>query len=124
MNEGILLLSVLLCITIYKVIDLALNRHERYKALQKLEGEQLIEYLGKTEPRSSQDLLKASLWWLMRIASVLIGVGIAFLQTIWIAQLPKSRISNTPEMVAFGVMMLCGALFLMIELLIERKVRK
>ena len=116
------LFVLVIAIGIYKIVELSLNRFERLKAMQKLEGQDLVEYLGKAAPQ--EDSLKASMWWLMRIGSILIGVGIGFLQCIWIEQLPAGRYNNTPIVVLSGAMMLGGALFLVVELLIERKLRK
>jgi Na+-translocating ferredoxin:NAD+ oxidoreductase RnfA subunit len=53
-----------------------------------------------------------------------LGVGIGFLQVIWVRQLSEDGYGNTPQLVLVGAMMLCGALFLIIELLLERKLRK
>ena len=98
------------------------NELERLQAMQKLEGQELVEYLGKAAPQ--EDYLKQTMWWLMRIGSILIGVGIGFLQVIWVRQFPEDGFGNTPEIMLVGGMMLCGALFLIIELFIERKLRK
>jgi hypothetical protein len=46
------------------------------------------------------------------------------LQVIWVRQLSEDGYGNTPQLVLVGAMMLCGALFLIIELLLERKLRK
>ena len=116
------LFVLVIAIGIYKIVDLSLKRYERLKAMQKLEGQDLVEYLGKAAPQV--DSLKASMWWLMRIAAVALGVGIGFLQCIWIEQLPEGNYNNTPMVVLVGAMMLCGASFLVVELLIERKLRK
>ena len=116
------LFTLIIAVAIYKILELSLNRYERLKALQKLEGQDLVEYLGKAAPQV--DSLKQTMWWLMRIGSILIGVGIGFLQCIWIEQLPEGKYNNTPMVVLVGAMMLCGALFLIIELFIERKLRK
>jgi hypothetical protein len=65
------------------------------------------------------------MWWLMRIASVLLGVGIGSMQTIWIREFPEDEFCDIPpQMILCGAMMLGGALFLIIELLLERKLRK
>lgn len=116
------LFTLVIAVAIYKILELSLNRYERLKAMQKLEGQDLVEYLGKAAPQV--DSLKQTMWWLMRIGSILIGVGIGFLQSYWMANLPESCIGNTPEIMLVGAMMLCGALFLIIELFIERKLRK
>ena len=116
------LFVLVIAIAIYKIVELSLTRFERLKALQKLEGQALVEYLGKAAPQ--EDYLKQTMWWLMRIGSILIGVGIGFLQLFWIGQLPEAPFGNTPEIMLVGGMMLCGALFLIIELFIERKLRK
>lgn len=116
------LFVLVIVIAIYKIVELSLTRFERLKAMQKLEGQDLVEYLGKAAPQV--DSLKQTMWWLMRIASILLGVGVGFLQVIWIRQLPEDGYGNTPPMILVGAMMLCGALFLIIELLLERKLRK
>lgn len=116
------LFTLIIAVAIYKILELSLNRYERLKALQKLEGQDLVEYLGKAAPQV--DSLKQTMWWLMRIGSILIGVGIGFLQSFWIGQLPEGPFGDTPEIMLVGGMMLCGALFLIIELFIERKLRK
>ena len=116
------LFVLVIAIAIYKIVELSLNRFERLKAMQKLEGQDLVEYLGKAAPQV--DSLKQTMWWLMRIGSILIGVGIGFLQVIWVRQLSEDGFGNTPQLVLVGAMMLCGALFLIIELLLERKLRK
>ena len=116
------LFVLVIAIAIYKIVELSLNRFERLKAMQKLEGQDLVEYLGKAAPQ--EDYLKQTMWWLMRIGSILIGVGIGFLQSFWVANLPEGPIGNTPEIMLMGGMMLCGALFLIVELFIERKLRK
>lgn len=116
------LFTLIIAVAIYKILELSLNHFERLKALQKLEGQDLVEYLGKAAPQV--DSLKQTMWWLMRIGSILIGVGIGFLQSFWIGQLPEGPFGDTPEIMLVGGMMLCGALFLIIELFIERKLRK
>ena len=116
------ILTLVVAVAIYKIVELSLTRFERLKALQKLEGQDLVEYLGKAAPQ--EDYLKQTMWWLMRIGSILIGVGIGFLQVFWIGQLPEGPYSDTPEIMLVGGMMLGGALFLIIELFIERKLRK
>ena len=116
------LFTLIIAVAIYKILELSLNRYERLKALQKLEGQDLVEYLGKAAPQV--DSLKQTMWWLMRIGSILLGVGVGFLQSFWIAQLPEGPFGDTPEIMLVGGMMLCGALFLIIELFIERKLRK
>lgn len=116
------LFTLIIAVAIYKILELSLTRFERLKALQKLEGQDLVEYLGKAAPQV--DSLKQTMWWLMRIGSILIGVGIGFLQVIWVRQFPEDGFGNTPEIMLVGGMMLCGALFLIIELFIERKLRK
>lgn len=116
------LFTLIIAVAIYKILELSLTRFERLKALQKLEGQDLVEYLGKAAPQ--EDYLKQTMWWLMRIGSILIGVGIGFLQSFWIAQLPEDPFGDTLEIMLVGGMMLCGALFLIIELFIERKLRK
>lgn len=116
------LFTLIIAVAIYKILELSLNRYERLKALQKLEGQDLVEYLGKAAPQ--EDYLKQTMWWLMRIGSILIGVGIGFLQSFWIEQLPEGPFGDTPELMLVGGMMLGGALFLIIELFIERKLRK
>ena len=116
------LFTLVIAVAIYKILELSLNRYERLKALQKLEGKDLVEYLGKAAPQV--DSLKQTMWWLMRIGSILIGVGIGFLQSFWIERLPEGPFGDTPELMLVGGMMLGGALFLIIELFIERKLRK
>ena len=116
------LFVLVIAVAIYKIVELSLNRYERLQAMQKLEGQDLVEYLGKAAPQ--EDYLKQTMWWLMRIGSILIGVGIGFLQSFWIEQLPEGPFGDTPEIMLVGAVMLCGALFLIIELFIERKLRK
>ena len=116
------LFTLVIAIAIYKIVELSLNRFERLKAMQRLEGQALVEYLGKAAPQ--EDYLKQTMWWLMRIASVLLGVGIGSMQTIWIREFPEDGFCDTPHMILCGAMMLGGALFLIIELLLERKLRK
>ena len=116
------LFTLIIAVAIYKILELSLNRYERLKALQKLEGQDLVGYLGKAAPQ--EDYLKQTMWWLMRIGSILIGVGIGFLQSYWIGQLPEGPFGDTPEIMLVGGMILGGALFLIIELLVERKLRK
>lgn len=116
------LFTLIIAVAIYKILELSLNRYERLKALQKLEGQDLVEYLGKAAPQV--DSLKQTMWWLMRIGSILLGVGVGFLQSFWIAQLPEDPFGDTLEIMLVGGMMLGGALFLIIELFIERKLRK
>ena len=116
------LFTLIIAVAIYKILELSLTRFERLKALQKLEGQDLVEYLGKAAPQV--DSLKQTMWWLMRIGSILLGVGVSFLQSFWIGQLPEGPFGDTPEIMLMGGMMLGGALFLIIELFIERKLRK
>ncbi len=116
------LFVLVIVIAIYKIVELSLTRFERLKAMQKLEGQDLVEYLGKAAPQV--DSLKQTMWWLMRIGSIILGVGVGFLQVFWIGQLPEGPYSDTPEIMLVGGMMLGGALFLIIELFIERKLRK
>ena len=116
------LFTLIIAVAIYKILELSLNRYERLKALQKLEGQDLVEYLGKAAPQV--DSLKQTMWWLMRIGSIVLGVGVGFLQSFWVANLPEGPFGDTPEIMLVGGMMLGGALFLIIELFIERKLRK
>lgn len=116
------LFVLVIAIAIYKIVELSLNRFERLKALQKLEGQDLVEYLGKAAPQ--EDSLKQTMWWLMRIGSVLFGVGIGFLQSFWIDRIPEGPHNNTPMVMLVGAMMVAGTLCLIVELLIERKLRK
>lgn len=116
------LFTLIIAVAIYKILELSLNRYERLKALQKLEGQDLVEYLGKAAPQV--DSLKQTMWWLMRIGSIVLGVGVGFLQSLWMANLPEDGFGDTPEIMLIGAMMLGGALFLIIELFIERKLRK
>ena len=118
----VILFTVVIVLAIYKLVDLATTRYERLKAMQKLEGESLVEYLGKAAPKvEDQD---QTVWWLMRIAAVVIGVGIALLQTLWISKIEVPKYSNTHEVLLAALMMLLGALAIIIELCIERKLRK
>ena len=117
-----LLIIIVIAVAIYKIVEMSMTRYERLQAMQKLEGQELVEYLGKAAPQ--EDYLKQTMWWLMRIASVLLGVGIGFLQSYWIGQLPEGPFGDTPEIMLVGGMILGGALFLIIELLVERKLRK
>lgn len=119
----LLLFWVLICITSYKVIDLSLRRYERFKAMQKLEGESLIEYLGKSESKPQGDSLRQSLWWLLRGGSVALGIGIAFSLSPLFVQLEEIR-DSVGETTLVGASIVLSALFLIIELLIEQKVRK
>ena len=116
------LFTLVIAVAIYKIVELSLTRYERLKALQKLEGQDLVEYLGKAAPQV--DSLKQTMWWLMRICSIVLGVGVGFLQSFWLANLPEGPFGDTPEIMLVGGMMLGGALFLIIELFIERKLRK
>ena len=116
------LFVLVIVIAIYKIVELSLTRFERLKAMQKLEGQDLVEYLGKAAPQ--EDYLKQTMWWLMRIGSIVLGVGVGFLQSFWVANLPEGPFGDTPEIILVGGMMLGGALFLIIELFIERKLRK
>ncbi len=125
MNTGLLLWFVMICITLYKIIDISLRRFERFKAIQKLEGDLLVEYLSKNEPRPQQDLLKASLWWLLRAGSVALGIGIPFLCAPIFAQIEYvPHVGAVGQMSMVGTMILLSTTFLIIELLIERKLRK
>lgn len=117
-----LILGIVIAVAIYKTAEMAMIRFERLKAMQKLEGHDLVEYLGKAAPQ--EDYLKQTMWWLMRIGSILLGVGVGFLQSFWIGQLPEGPFGDTPEIMLVGGMILCGAFFLIIELFIERKLRK
>ena len=60
----------------------------------------------------------------MRIAAVVIGVGIAMLQSLWISKIEVPQYSNVPEVLLAALIMLLGALAIIIELCIERKLRK
>ncbi len=118
-----LLFTVAISVTIYKIVELSLTRFERLKAMQQLEGQELVAYLGKAAPQA--DSIKQTMWWLMRIGSILLGVGISCLLIPWIEHtLPTSQYSNTAEMFLVGSMMFCGALLLIIELFIEHRLRK
>ncbi len=118
------LFTLIIAVAIYKILELSLNRYERLKAMQKLEGHDLVEYLGKAAPQ--EDYLKQTMWWLMRIGSVLIGIGVAMIQVIWLGkqQLTEDSYGDTAQIMLVGGMILCGAFFLIIELFIERKLRK
>lgn len=118
-----LLFTVAIAVTIYKIVEVSLTRFERLKAMQRLEGQDLIAYLGKAAPQT--DSLKQTMWWLMRIGSIVLGIGISFLLIPWIEHLlPTSEYANTGEMFLVGMMMLCGTLLLIIELLIEHRIRR
>ena len=118
----VILFTVVIVLAIYKLVDLATTRYERLKAMQKLEGESLVKYLGKAAPKvEGQD---QTVWWLMRIAAVVIGVGIAMLQSLWISKIEVPQYSNVPEVLLAALIMLLGALAIIIELCIERKLRK
>lgn len=119
-----LILGIVIAVAIYKTAEMAMIRFERLKAMQKLEGHDLVDYLGKAAPQ--EDYLKQTMWWLMRIGSVLIGIGVAMIQVIWLGkqQLTKGSYSDTAQVMLTGGMILCGAFFLIIELFIERKLRK
>ena len=118
----VILFTVVIVLAIYKLVDLATTRYERLKAMQKLEGESLVEYLGKAAPKVEDK--DQTVWWFMRIAAVVIGVGIALLQTLWISKIEVPKFSNTPDVLLAALMMLLGALAIIIELCIERKLRK
>lgn len=114
----VILFTVVIVLAIYKLVDLATTRYERLKAMQKLEGENLIDYLGKAAPKvEDQD---QTVWWLMRIAAAVIGVGIAMLQSLWISKIEVPQYS----VLLAALIMLLGALAIIIELCIERKLRK
>lgn len=119
-----LILGIVIAVAIYKTAEMAMIRFERLKAMQKLEGHDLVEYLGKAAPQ--EDYLKQTMWWLMRIGSVLIGIGVAMIQVIWLGkhQLTEDSYGDTAQIMLVGGMILCGAFFLIIELFIERKLRK
>lgn len=119
-----LILGIVIAVAIYKTAEMAMIRFERLKAMQKLEGHDLVEYLGKAAPQ--EDYLKQTMWWLMRIGSVLIGIGVAMIQVIWLRkqQLTEDSYGDTAQIMLVGGMILCGAFFLIIELFIERKLRK
>lgn len=119
-----------LLFAIYRVVELSLKRYERLKAMQKLEGEELIAYLGKAEPERKSDSLEQSKWWLIRIASLLIGAGITLALSPFIVNWgiefgEANKLSS--DLNAFAVIgcgFLCCATALLIELVIEHRVRK
>lgn len=121
MNVLSFVLLVILVVVVYKVVDVTLMRYERLKAMQRLEGEQLVTYLGKSEPKVARDYLDMTIWWLLRAASVVIGIGIPFATSPWFYQLHEKR--SVGEMSMVGCMFLLGAIMLIIELIFERKVR-
>lgn len=116
-----LLLAVALLIGLYQLVALALKRYERLRAMEKLEGEALVAYLGKAEPEG--DSLKKTMWWLIRLGSLLLGLGISFCMAPLIECLFLDAKTNLMEAVFAGVICLFGALALIVELIIERKVR-
>lgn len=118
----VILFTVVIVLAIYKLVDLATTRYERLKAMQKLEGESLVEYLGKAAPKVEDK--DQTVWWLVRIAAAVIGVGIAMLQSLWISKIEVPQYSNVPEVLLAAFIMLLGALAIIIELCIERKLRK
>lgn len=119
-----------LLFAIYRVVELSLKRYERLKAMQKLEGEELIAYLGKAEPEQKSNSLEQSKWWLIRIASLLTGTGITLgLSPIiinWCIEFGEAnKLSDDLNAFAFiGCGLICSAVTLLIELIIEHKVRK
>ena len=119
-----------LLFAIYRVVELSLKRYERLKAMQKLEGEELIAYLGKAEPEQKSNSLEQSKWWLIRIASLLTGIGITLgLSPIiinWCIEFGEAN-KLSDDLNAFAVIgcgLICSAVTLLIELIIEHKVRK
>lgn len=119
-----------LLFAIYRVVELSLKRYERLKAMQKLEGEELIAYLGKAEPEQKSNSLEQSKWWLIRIASLLIGVGVTLslspLIVNWGIEFGEAN-KLSSDLNAFAVIgcgFICSAVTLLIELIIEHKVRK
>lgn len=124
-----LLFSMVVLFGIYKVVDLAMKRYERLKAMQKLEGEELIAYLGKAAPEEKSHSLERSKWWLMRIASTVIGAGVSFglspIIVSWAVGFEERHNINDIAVTAFiGIATFISAMFLLIELIIEHKVRK
>lgn len=125
-----LLFGMVVLLGIYKVVELTMKRYERLKAMQKLEGEELIAYLGKAEPEQKSNSLEQSKWWLFRIASLLIGVGITLclspLIVNWGIEFGKANnlSSDLNGFAVIGCGFFCSAVTLLIELLIEHRVRK
>ncbi|MBR0331484.1 MAG: hypothetical protein IIX12_07825, partial [Alistipes sp.] len=58
-----LLIIIVIAVAIYKIVEMSMARYERLQAMQKLEGQELVEYLGKAAPQ--EDYLKQTMWWLM-----------------------------------------------------------
>lgn len=118
-----LLFGLAILFAIYKLLALALKRYERLKAMQRLEGAELIAYLGTAEPEESTS--NESKWWLLRAAAVGIACGISFcLVPLYEPLVKESHISNTHEILFVGTLMFLGFLGLLIELIIEHKLRK
>ena len=112
-----------LLFAIYRVVELSLKRYERLKAMQKLEGEELIAYLGKAEPEQKSNSLEQSKWWLIRIG---ITLGLSPIIINWGIEFGKAnKLSDDLNAFAFiGCGLICSAVTLLIELIIEHKVRK
>ncbi len=124
------LFSLSLLFAIYRVVEFSLKRYERLKAMQKLEGADLIAYLGKAEPEEKSNSLEKSKWWIMRFAAFLIGAGITLcLSPIiinWGIEFGKTN-QLSDDLNAFALIgcgLICSAVTLLIELIIEHKVRK
>ena len=90
----------------------------------------MIAYLGKAEPEQKINSLEQSKWWLIRIASLLTGIGITLgLSPIiinWGIEFGEAN-KLSDDLNAFAVIgcgLICSAVTLLIELIIEHKVRK
>lgn len=123
MNLFTLLFGLAILFSIYKLLALALKRYERLKAMQRLEGAELIAYLGTAEPEEKS--LNESKWWLLRIAAVGIACGISCcLIPLFEPLVKESHFSDMLGTLFVGALMFLGFLSLLIELIIEHKLRK
>lgn len=117
-----------LLFVIYKIVEISLRHIERRNAMRKLEGADLIAYLGKPEPQT--DSHQIWLWRLLRAGSLALGIGISFCLTPLYTKVIQEILgdgayySYLVEVVGWGATMVLGAVALIIELLIERKLRK
>lgn len=123
MSATELIFSSIFLFVIYQTVALLLRYIERKNAIRKLEGADLITYLGKAEPKDNTS--QKWIWWLLRVGSIALGCGISFCLTPL-----YSKLGQTPntvylvEVVGTGATMILSAIFLIIELLVELKMRK
>lgn len=123
MNLFTLLFGLSILFAIYKLLALSLKRYERLKAMQRLEGAELIAYLGTAEPEEKSP--NESKWWLMRTAAVGIACGISVcLVPLFEPLIKDSSFSDMLEVLFIGTILFLGFLSLLIELIIEHKLRK